>query len=160
MSGDAWYRDRAALRFIVLRYLPLFVAISFAWEWAHVPLYTIWHEASLASIAFAVAHCTLGDALIGASALLLALILGREGRLSQWHWPRVGALSALAGTGYTIFSEWINVTIIRSWTYAESMPKIGLGGFEIGVTPLAQWLVLPPLALYLARRARSETAAG
>jgi hypothetical protein len=32
------------------------------------------------------------------------------------------------------------------------MPTIELGRFELGVTPLAQWLLVPPLALYLARR--------
>jgi hypothetical protein len=34
------------------------------------------------------------------------------------------------------------------------MPRVGLAGIEVGVTPLAQWLVVPPLALYLARRQR------
>jgi hypothetical protein len=58
------------------------------------------------------------------------------------------------GTAYTIFSEWMNLTILRSWTYNESMPRVGLAGIEVGVTPLAQWLVVPPLALYLARRQR------
>jgi hypothetical protein len=33
------------------------------------------------------------------------------------------------------------------------MPVVRLGGLEFGVTPMLQWLLLPPLALWLARRA-------
>lgn len=137
----------------MLRYLPLFAALSFAWEWAHVPLYTIWSEADPASIAFAVAHCTVGDTLIGASTLVLALVLRRERDVARWNMPRIAVLTALSGTSYTVASEWVNVTVLRSWTYAESMPKVSLGSFDLGVTPLAQWILLPPLALYLAMRA-------
>jgi hypothetical protein len=32
------------------------------------------------------------------------------------------------------------------------MPTLELRGVVIGISPLAQWLVLPPLALYFARR--------
>ncbi len=151
MSGGAWYRDRGARRFIALRYLPLFAALSFAWEWAHVPLYTIWSEADLPAIALAVVHCTAGDVLIGAAALLLALVVSRQRRPAQWNVALIGALSTLIGTSYTVFSEWTNVTVARSWAYAESMPKLALGDFQLGLTPLAQWLVIPPLTLYLAR---------
>jgi hypothetical protein len=147
-----WYRDRATLRWIALRYLPWMFALNLAWEAVHVRLYTLWHEAESAYIAFSVVHCTLGDVLIGGAALLLALILGRERALPQWRWRRVGALTVLIGTAYTVFSEWMNITLLRSWTYSKAMPTLDLGPFEIGLTPLAQWLVLPPLALYLGRR--------
>jgi hypothetical protein len=149
-----WYRDSAALRFIALGYLPWLAGLNLAWEVAHVSLYTLWKEAEPAYIAFSVAHCTLGDVLIGGIALLLALILGRERAFPHWRWSRVAALTVILGAGYTVFSEWMNITILRSWSYSESMPKLDLGGFEIGLTPLAQWLVVPPLALYLARKTR------
>jgi hypothetical protein len=32
------------------------------------------------------------------------------------------------------------------------MPRLTIGEIEIGVSPLLQWLLLPPVALYLARR--------
>jgi len=99
-------------------------------------------------MAFAVVHCTLGDVLIGASALLVALILLRAGGLASWPWRR---LAALLGAGYTVFSEWMNTAILGSWAYAASMPRIELGAVTIGLSPLLQWLVLPPLALYLMR---------
>lgn len=127
------------------------LVLNLAWEAAHVRLYTLWQEAEAAYIAFSVVHCTLGDVLIGAAALALALVFGREGPLPQWRWGRIAAVTAIAGAGYTLLSEWMNTTLLRSWTYSKAMPTLDLAGFEIGLTPLAQWLLLPPIALYLGR---------
>lgn len=151
MSRLHWYRDREALGFIARRYLPWFAALNLAWEAAHVRLYTLWDKAEAAYIAFSVVHCTLGDVLIGTAALLLALIAGREGALGHWRWRRIAAITVLAGAGYTVFSEWMNITLLRSWTYAPSMPRVDLAGFQLGISPLLQWVAVPPLSLYLAR---------
>ena len=129
------------------------MALSLAWEWAHARLYTIWSEKGLGTIAFSIAHCTLGDLLIGASALCLALTLTRQGTVQAWSNLRIAVLSALIAALYTVFSEWLNVSILRSWSYADSMPKFAIGDFQLGLTPVAQWLVIPPASLYLARRA-------
>ena len=151
MKGTLWFRDRATRRFIGLRYLPLLAALNLAWEAAHVRLYTLWQEAELAYIAFSVVHCTLGDVLIGAIALLVALIAGREGALAGWRWRQIAVVTTIFGVAYTAFSEWMNLTVLRSWTYADSMPTIAVTTVDIGVSPLLQWLVLPPLSLYLAK---------
>jgi hypothetical protein len=143
VSHAPWFRDRRAWRLIACRYLPWIAVLNLAWEAAHVRLYTLWTEAEPAYIAFSVAHCTVGDVLIGGLALLLALILSREAALAGWRWLRIALLTLVLSVGYTIFSEWMNVTVLRSWTYAESMPRLSLGGLEIGLTPLLQWLVVP-----------------
>jgi hypothetical protein len=155
MSPGAWYRDRPARRFIALAFAPWFLGLSLAWEIAHTRFYTIWTEASPAYLAYSIAHCTIGDLLIGLVSLALALTMLREGRLHAWRLVPVAVLATGLGTAYTIFSEWMNVRL-ESWTYAASMPTIPLGGFELGVTPLLQWLVLPGLALALARGLRSR----
>jgi hypothetical protein len=151
-AAEAWYRDRASVRFIVLRYIPWLAALNLAWEAAHARFYTLWTEETPGYIAFSIVHCTLGDVLIGLSAFLLALIAGRERGPANWSAGRIAALSAFFGAGYTVWSEWMNVTLLRSWTYAESMPRVSLGDFELGLTPLLQWLLIPPFALYAARR--------
>lgn len=148
----AWYRDRRAWQLIASRFLPWLAVLSLAWEIAQLPLYTLWTEATATYMAFAVLHCTLGDVLIGASALLVALILVRAAGIASWRWLRIAALAALFGVGYTVFSEWMNTAILGSWAYASSMPRIPLGVIDIGLSPLLQWLVVSPLALYLARR--------
>ena len=60
------------------------------------------------------------------------------------------------GAGYTIFSEWLNVEIRRSWSYTAAMPVVPFIG--TGLTPLLQWLIVTTLALtvtgYRYRRAR------
>jgi hypothetical protein len=54
------------------------------------------------------------------------------------------------GVGYTIFSEYLNTVIRRSWTYAELMPTLPLLG--IGLAPMAQWVVVPSASLAFAGR--------
>jgi hypothetical protein len=48
------------------------------------------------------------------------------------------------GVAYTVFSEWLNVQILRRWSYTTAMPVLPLIG--IGLTPLLQWVVVPGLA--------------
>ena len=138
-------------RFIALRFVPWFAVLSLAWETAHVPLYTIWTEKTAAYVALAVAHCTAGDVMIGLAALLLALLLAGQGTLHERKLAVVAALTTALGTAYTVFSEWMNITLLRSWSYAEAMPRVALGRFELGLTPLLQWLLVPSIALLLAR---------
>ena len=145
-----WFRDHAAWAFIVRRYLPWLAGLNVAWEALQMPLYTIWTEASPGTIAFAIAHCTLGDVLIGFASLVLALMLGREQGPARWHWRRIVVLMLLLGPGYTIFSEWLNTSLFR-WSYSELMPTLKIAGIGIGLSPLLQWLLLPPLAMFLAR---------
>jgi hypothetical protein len=40
-------------------------------------------------------------------------------------------LTVVFGTGYTIFSEWMNITLLRSWIYADAMPTIAIGGSSL-----------------------------
>jgi hypothetical protein len=79
-------------------------------------------------------------------------------RLFCWRpfgWRMVCTAIALGAT-YTIFSEWMNVEIRRTWAYAATMPVIPWLG--TGLAPLLQWLVVPGLALaiigYRHRRAQ------
>ena len=122
------------------------------WELLQLPLYTIWHEADAGAIAFAVAHCTLGDAVIGTAALFLALISLRAQNVAAWPWSRVALVATGIGLVYTGVSEWMNTSIRQSWQYSLLMPVVELGNVVIGVSPIVQWLLLPSIALYGARR--------
>jgi hypothetical protein len=90
-------------------------------------------------IAFAVVHCTAGDVLIALVSLLLATVIAAD-----QHWPyrkywRVAFLAMLFGVSYTVYSEWNNTVVTRSWSYAAAMPQIS----GIGLSPVAQWLAIP-----------------
>lgn len=149
-----WYEDRVVLRFIALRFAPLLGALNLAWEVAQLPLYMLWQDATPAYRAYAVVHCTLGDVLIGTSALAIALLVTGAGEPRAWRWGALAALTVAIGLGYTVFSEWLNTVVRDGWAYAPAMPTVQIGGLEVGLSPLAQWLVVPPLALLLARGRR------
>ena len=48
------------------------------------------------------------------------------------------------GVAYTNLSEWLNVQILRRWSYTAAMPVLPLIG--TGLTPLLQWVIVPGLA--------------
>lgn len=128
------------------RHVGLLTAMNLVWEFAQMPLYTLWRTGTTGEIAWSGLHCTLGDALIGAAALGIALILRRP-----VGWPRSDRLAVLLiavgiGLGYVVFSEWLNVEGRGAWAYAEAMPVIPWLG--TGLTPVLQWLTLP-VAAYL-----------
>ncbi len=130
------------------RYLAVMVVGNLVWETAQLPLYTLWRTGSTQDIAFAVVHCTGGDVLIAAVALLGSLLL-----LGAPDWPRSRFLSVAApavalGLGYTIYSEHLNTTS-NAWTYSDLMPI--LPGLGTGLAPLAQWVVVPMLAFGVMR---------
>ena len=142
---------------VLRRYLLAVAGANLAWEFAHLPLYTIWTEGRAGEIVFAAVHCAAGDLLIATTALVLALFaFGRP------DWPArgfvaVAAAAILIGLGYTIFSEWWNTEVSRSWAYAERMPVLPLLG--TGLSPLAQWIVIPVTAFWWVwRRAHPPSA--
>jgi Na+/serine symporter len=54
------------------------------------------------------------------------------------------------GISYTIFSEIKSITIKDLWGYSDLMPVIPFIG--VGVVPLIQWIVIPPLIVFFVRR--------
>ena len=126
--------------------------LNLAWEIAHVRLYTIWMDADGLTIAWSLLHCTLGDVLIAlATFALAALVLWRVDWPASRPW--VGCLIAVIGAmAFTAWSEWYNVYRAGSWGYTASMPMI----FGIGLSPMLQWLILPPVMVVAYRRLRPE----
>ena len=157
-TRERWFESADAWRFLALRFVPVLAALNLAWEIAQLPAYAIWTSGSPRFIAFAVAHCTAGDVLIGLATLATALVLTRAGPIAAWPLVRIGAVATALAAGYTVYSEWVNVEIRGSWTYSELMPRLPVTG--TGLAPLAQWIIIPGLALAIAvswhRRAARE----
>lgn len=149
-AQQRWYRERSVWAFIALRFAPLLAILNVVWEITQLPLYTIWYEAGWADIAFAVVHCTAGDVLIGVFSLMLALTATGAGPLAAWRTVRVAAVTIALSVSYTVFSEWMNTAVRDGWAYSHLMPL--LPGLGTGLSPLLQWVVIPPLALHLALR--------
>ena len=122
-------------------------ALNLVWEVAQLPLYTIVRDPSVARIAYAVLHCTVGDAIIAVSGFILAGFVFQD---ADWPSSRPwsgGAVAILFGLAYTAYSEWYNVYETGAWAYSESMPLV----FGIGLAPLLQWLVVPVATLFMVR---------
>jgi hypothetical protein len=149
-AAPPWYGDRASLKFIAFRYASLLGALNLFWQITQLPFYALWKESPPSFIAYAVVYCTLGDVVIGTLALLIALIATRARAVDTWRWRQVALFLVIPAVGYTTLSEWVNTVARGSWAYSALMPTVNLGGFEIGLAPLAQWLVIPPVALWLA----------
>ena len=128
-------------------YLGATAVANLIWESLQLPLYTIWTTGTVREIAFAVMHCTVGDVLIASGALFLAIIVGRCWSWPLNNWTRVTALTIVFGVGYTAFSEWLNIYVRHVWAYAHMMPVFRIGRIDLGLSPLAQWLVVPSVAL-------------
>ena len=93
------------------------------------------------TIAWSIVHCTLGDVAIALAMFALAAML-----LWRADWPASrpwagGIIAVIGAMAFTVWSEWYNVYSAGNWGYTANMPTI----FGIGLTPLLQWLILPPV---------------
>jgi hypothetical protein len=135
----------------VRRRFLIFVALAnLVWEFGHLPLYTIWSEGRPSQILFAVVHCTGGDVLIAGASLLLALLLVGNPAWPGETYRRVAALTVAFGIVYTAFSERLNIEIRGSWAYSDLIPVLPV--IDAGLSPVAQWFVIPIAAFWWARR--------
>ena len=134
----------------LLAWTALALLLNLVWESAHVSLYTISREAEFTRIASAVLHCTAGDGLIALASFALAGAVLRD---AKWPFSRPepgAAITALLAVTFTVYSEWRNVYGVGAWAYLPDMPLV-LG---IGLTPLLQWIVIPPATTFLLRTMR------
>lgn len=127
------------------RYLIWTGMLNLFWEIGQLPLYTIWAQSTTPEIVFAVVHCTAGDVLIAFFSLLAAVVV-----VGKQTWPArrfrvVAIVTIFLGIAYTVFSEWNNTVVTRSWAYASAMPQL----WGIGLSPVAQWIVVPVLSFWL-----------
>ena len=133
----------------VALYIGLAAIAHFLWEAAQLPLYTLWRTGTPREIVSALFHCTGGDILITTVTLASAAALAWH-----FHWRAFGLrmvfAAILLGAAYTVFSEWLNVDIRRSWSYTAAMPVLPLLG--TGLTSLLQWVVVPGLAFAIVMR--------
>ena len=141
-------------------YLGMAAIAHLAWETLQLPLYTIWTSATPWEIVFAIVHCTVGDMIIAASTLMAAILAGRSWSWPRKDWTQVALLTIIFGLAYTAYSEWFNVDVRRAWAYSAYMPIVRIGGIELGLSPLLQWLIVPVVAFASVRRGLVSNAPG
>lgn len=124
--------------------------LNAAWEFAQSPLYADWDQ-QWTYLLWTRFHCTVGDVMILLGAFwLTSLVFGTRRWIGTTH--HAALLFVVLGIGYTTWSEWFNTSIRASWGYAAAMPVIG----GVGLAPVLQWMLLPPLVLWLSRPRTSQ----
>lgn len=141
----------------VRRYVAVIALGNLIWEFAQMPLYTLWRTGTAGEIVVAALHCTGGDVLIATASLLVALLAVNSPDWPHQRFLPVVVTAMAVGFGYTVFSEWLNIEVRRTWSYSDLMPTLPWLG--TGLSPLAQWLTIPALAFWASYRAMVPEAA-
>lgn len=140
-NGLPWWQPWAALSLFAL-------PLNFPWELLQAPLYAEMAEAPHWAVVLDCGRATLGDIAITLVAYA-AVMVRRRGR--GWIQAPSGldvAAYVAIGLLLTAAIEALSVYWWRRWSYSSAMPLLA----GVGVAPLAQWTVLPPIGLWLARR--------
>lgn len=130
-------------------YFAISLILHLIWETLQLPLYTIWNTGSLGDIVFAVLHCTIGDMMIANLSLLFALLVVGSRSWPSERFTAVMMTTIFIGIGYTVYSEWVNTAVRKTWQYSNLMPTIPFLG--TGLSPLIQWLIVPTIAFSAVR---------
>ena len=134
----------------VRRYLFASACGHLGWEIAQMPLYALWRTGTTREITVAVLHCTLGDLSIALVTLSIAIAIVGSLEWPNQRSPAVMATVVIVSAGYTIYSEYVNTVLRQSWAYGPFMPTLPWLG--TGLSPLAQWIIVPSIALTWASR--------
>jgi len=94
-------------------------------------------------------HRTLGDVMITIGSFWIVSMMSHNRRwfLKLTRLNFIGFI--MIGVIPTVISERVNVHILKSWAYNKSMPIIPW--LKVGLTPLLQWMVIPPAIVSLVR---------
>lgn len=118
------------------------VSLNYLWELAQAPLY-VGVERYNPTVFW---HCfvaSLGDGIM----VLLIVVVGWIS-FQRWDWferPGIAGylLMLVAGLMLAVLVEWMGVHILGRWQYTNKMPTVAW--VRIGVVPIAQMVILPPV---------------
>jgi hypothetical protein len=114
---------------------PFFAGLSHAQHWDAVVMCT---------------KAALGDALISLFALWIVSACAKSRRwvINPVRWQKL--MFTAVGLLVTIALEILATRVFDRWQYADAMPIVPV--VRVGLLPVLQWLLLPPLVLWFVRR--------
>jgi hypothetical protein len=141
------------MREILKNPIPNFIFFSYVlnatWEWSQTPFFINAAE-ELDTIIWYRIHCTLGDTLILMAGFAVISIYRRGLRWAYNPKAKDYLVLVLFGGLYTFFSEYLNVYVRHSWEYSRYMPLLPV--IPVGIIPLLQWIILPPVIMFITMR--------
>jgi hypothetical protein len=124
--------------------------LNLPWELAQVPLFAGMPTERHWTAILVCGRATLGDVGIALGAFwAVALAAGGRGWVVAPTRGRVASFVAV-GVLITIVMERLATRPLGRWAYADAMPVVPL--LDVGLSPLLQWIVLPPLIVWFVRR--------
>lgn len=124
--------------------------LNHPWEFLQVPLFKDMPAAPHWEAIKVCTRATFGDALIAVVAFWgVAAMAGTQQWILRPNWGQTAAFVA-TGVAITIVLERLATGSLERWAYAETMPIVPLLG--VGLAPMLQWIVLPPLVMWFVRR--------
>lgn len=150
MTAVRWRNPLTSLRtpeWVLAMYALL---VNFLWEMLQTPFFADMPQMAHWPATLLCLRATTGDAGIAVAAHLAVAARWRDrGWFLAPDRPKVALLIAL-GVLATVLLELHAVHWAARWSYSGLMPVIPLLG--VGLVPIVQWIVLPPLTLFLLRR--------
>lgn len=143
---------------VAVTWLPEFNVLVFAillnypWEFLQVPMFDRMPDAPHWEAIKTCTRATLGDGAIMLAAYWCVAAVARSRRWIVDASTTNVLLFAAVGTSTTIIIERLalNGMWLDGWAYSPWMPIVPV--VEVGLTPILQWIVLPPLVVWFARR--------
>jgi hypothetical protein len=121
--------------------------LNYPWELAQAPLYMGMEDYN-AGVFW---HCFVAS--LGDGIMVLLIVAAGWITLRQPDWfvrPGISGYVVMIAAGLllAVLVEWVAVHKLERWAYGERMPKVpGLG---VGLVPIAQMLILPPMIFRIA----------
>lgn len=124
--------------------------LHFVWEFVQAPTYAGMIEMNHWEGIKLCMSATFGDVGFALTAFVVTAVASRSRNwvLKSTSWQV--ALFIGVGIALTVVFEYYYTNISLRWTYSDLMPLVPPLG--TGLSPLLQWLVIPPLVLWLTRR--------
>lgn len=123
--------------------------LNFVWEVLQTPFF-VDISTEVNTIIWYRFHCTLGDVMISLAGFWFVALILRNRTWFLNPTKKKLLLFVAFGVSYTIFSEIKNVSLNKLWAYSDFMPVIPY--IDVGIIPLIQWVLIPPLLVFIVRR--------
>lgn len=126
--------------------------LNFPWEVLQAPLFDGMAAATHSAVIGACLQATLGDVVIMLLAHASIVVVTRRRRWMLAPSRREVAGFVAAGVAITAMIEWLATRghWVQTWVYSSAMPVIP--GIGLGLSPLLQWVIVPPMVLWFTRR--------
>ena len=134
--------------------------LNFPWEMLQAPLFADMRSSPHAAATMVCLQATFGDMVIMLLAYAVVAIHARDRRWMVTANGKQRVLFIAVGLSITVLIESLATRglWVSNWTYAPTMPL--LPGTGVGLMPVLQWLLLPPLTVWFTGRQLAGSTTG